>query len=66
VIQTFDYDHPVFDSGAIAAQQVLPNIQADRAGGGIWFAGAWANYGFHEDGFQSGRSAAQALLAGLP
>jgi predicted NAD/FAD-binding protein len=45
---------------------VLPNIQADRAGGGIWFAGAWANYGFHEDGFQSGRSAAQALLAGLP
>jgi predicted NAD/FAD-binding protein len=66
VIQTFDYDHPVFDSGAIAAQQALPSIQADRAGGGIWFAGAWANYGFHEDGFQSGRSAAQALLAGLP
>ncbi len=65
VIQTFDYDHPVFDSAAIAAQQALPSIQEDKAGGGIWFAGAWANYGFHEDGFQSGRSAAQALLAGL-
>jgi uncharacterized protein len=65
VIQTFDYDHPVFDSAAIAAQQALPSIQADRARGGIWFAGAWANYGFHEDGFQSGRSAAQALLASL-
>ncbi len=68
VIQTFDYDHPVFDSAAIAAQQALSSIQGDRAnraGGGIWFAGAWANYGFHEDGFQSGRSAAEALLAGL-
>ncbi len=68
VIQTFDYDHPVFDSGAIAAQQALPSIQGDRAnktGGGVWFAGAWANYGFHEDGFQSGRLAAQGVLAGL-
>ena len=62
VIQTFDYDHPVFDSDAIAAQQMLPSIQGKR---GVWFAGAWANYGFHEDGFQSGKLAAQALLAGL-
>ncbi|MEN9587535.1 MAG: hypothetical protein RIT15_1110 [Pseudomonadota bacterium] len=65
VIQTFDYDHPVFDSGAIAAQQALPSIQGDRTGGSVWFAGAWANYGFHEDGFQSGRAAAEAVLAGL-
>jgi predicted NAD/FAD-binding protein len=60
VIQTFDYDHPVFDSAAIAAQQALPSVQGSN---GLWFAGAWANYGFHEDGFQSGKSAAQALLA---
>jgi predicted NAD/FAD-binding protein len=65
VIQTFDYDHPVFDSGAIAAQQALPSIQGDRTGDGVWFAGAWANYGFHEDGFQSGRTAAKAVLAEL-
>ncbi len=65
VLQTFDYDHPVFDSGAIAAQQALPSIQGDRTGGGVWFAGAWANYGFHEDGFQSGRDAAKAVLARL-
>ncbi|MFM2084104.1 MAG: hypothetical protein RLY95_922, partial [Pseudomonadota bacterium] len=65
VLQTFDYDHPVFDSAAIAAQQALPSIQGDREGGGVWFAGAWANYGFHEDGFQSGRLAAQGVLAGL-
>jgi predicted NAD/FAD-binding protein len=62
VIQTFDYHHPVFDSAAIVAQQALPSIQGQ---GGVWFAGAWANYGFHEDGFQSGRSAVEAVLAGL-
>ncbi len=65
VIQTFDYDHPVFDSGAIAAQQALPSIQANRVGGGVWFAGAWANYGFHEDGFQSGLTAARGVLKAL-
>jgi len=27
----------------------------------VWFAGAWMGYGFHEDGFQAGLRAAQAL-----
>jgi predicted NAD/FAD-binding protein len=58
IIQTFEYDHPVFDSAAIDAQQALPTIQGQ---GGVWFAGAWANYGFHEDGFQSGLAAASAV-----
>ena len=62
VIQSFDYDHPVFDTAAILAQQGLPSIQGQQ---GVWFAGAWANYGFHEDGFQSGKSAAEGVLAGL-
>lgn len=55
-----DYAHPVFDRAAIAAQRRLPEIQGRR---GLWFCGAWAGYGFHEDGLQSGRAAAQALLA---
>jgi uncharacterized protein len=62
VIQSFDYDHPVFDSAAIAAQQALPSIQGHVTGCGVWFAGAWANYGFHEDGFQSGLAAARGVL----
>jgi uncharacterized protein len=62
VIQTFDYDHPVFDAAAIAAQQHLPTIQGQQ---GLWFAGAWTNYGFHEDGFQSGMSAARAVALSL-
>jgi predicted NAD/FAD-binding protein len=59
VIQRFDYDHPVFDVGAIAAQQQLPEIQGQRRS---WFCGAWAGYGFHEDGLSAGLAVAQALV----
>lgn len=46
------------------AQRLLPNIQNKR---GISFAGAWTNFGFHEDGFSSGvRVAMQHLGAKIP
>jgi uncharacterized protein len=50
VIAEFDYAHPIFDSAAIAAQQRLADVQGDN---GIWLAGAWGSYGFHEDGLKS-------------
>jgi len=59
VIRCFDYDHPVFDLGAIAAQQRLAAIQGQRRS---WFCGAWAGYGFHEDGLTAGLAVAQALV----
>jgi uncharacterized protein len=59
VIQRFDYDHPVFDLGAIAAQRRLGEIQGQRRS---WYCGAWAGYGFHEDGLTAGLAVAQALL----
>jgi uncharacterized protein len=62
VIQTFEYAHPVFNTAAIAAQRELPRIQGDQTGQRTWFAGAWTNYGFHEDGFQSGKAAALGVL----
>ncbi len=54
----FDYSHPVFDAAAIDAQQRLPAIQGVSH---VWFCGAWARYGFHEDGLQSGDAVAAAL-----
>ena len=60
VLAKFDYAHPVFDAAAIAAQGRLPEIQgADR----LWFAGAWAGYGFHEDGLKAGLAVADQVAA---
>ena len=58
VLGEFDYAHPVFDVHAIEAQRRLPSLQG---GGGVWFAGAWTGYGFHEDGLRSGLAVAGAL-----
>lgn len=52
------YEHPVFTREAVAAQARLPEIQGRR---GVWFAGAWTGYGFHEDGLKSGLAIASAL-----
>jgi predicted NAD/FAD-binding protein len=54
----FDYAHPAFDLGAMAAQRRLPGIQGRS---GTWFAGAWTGYGFHEDGLKSGLTVAAAI-----
>ena len=62
VLADIDYDHPVFDQAAIDAQQALPSLQGARR---LWFAGAWAGYGFHEDGLKSGLAAARGVMAQL-
>lgn len=56
-----DYDHPVFDAGAIAAQRRRAEIQGR---GGLHWAGAWWGYGFHEDGARSGAEVARDIEAG--
>jgi predicted NAD/FAD-binding protein len=50
VIGQFDYEHPVFDHAAIAAQKTIHRFQGENR---AWFAGAWTGYGFHEDGVRS-------------
>ena len=63
VVREFDYAHPVFDRAAVAAQGRLAEIQGRRQ---TWFCGAWAGYGFHEDGLSSGQATAAALLRAAP
>ena len=53
-----NYAHPLFDNDSFAAQKALDAVQGR---GGIWYAGAWLGYGFHEDGLASGVRIAHAL-----
>ncbi len=58
VIGEWDYEHPVFDAAAVAAQGELWSLQGRR---NVWFAGAWFGSGFHEDGLQAGLAVAEQL-----
>ena len=58
VIGEWDYEHPVFDAAAVAAQSELWSLQGRR---NVWFAGAWFGAGFHEDGLQAGLAVAEQL-----
>lgn len=62
-IQVIEYAHPLLDGKAYRAQQNLPTIQGlDR----VYFCGAWAGYGFHEDGLKAGMAVASLLGASIP
>ena len=63
VHQTFSYDHPVFDTVAIAAQQRLPEIQGRD---NIYWCGAWTANGFHEDGLKSAVAVMKTLGVTIP
>ena len=58
VVREFTYEHPIFDSAALAAQPHVWSLQGRR---NTWFCGAWMGSGFHEDGLQSGLAVAEAL-----
>jgi uncharacterized protein len=58
-----DFDHPVFDSAALAAQAHIASFQGRR---GTWFAGAHLGHGFHEDGLASAVKVARGLGAHVP
>lgn len=62
-LKEFNYSHPQFDQKAIRAQRDLPSIQGN---GGVYFAGAWTRYGFHEDGLLSAVQVAKLLNVPIP
>jgi len=74
VLGHYTYTHPVFSAGSVRAQYRLAQLNAQTAGTNegqesgrhCTFAGAWARYGFHEDGFASGLRAAAALPGVTP
>ena len=58
ILHEDDYQHPVYDLGALSAQKRLWSLQGQ---GNVWFCGAHFGAGFHEDGLQSGLAVAEAL-----
>ncbi len=54
MIERFDYDHPVLNSEAVAAQRRHGEVNGvDRT----YFCGAYWRFGFHEDGVVSALAA---------
>ena len=64
VKREIDYEHPLFDLPAIAAQREVPALN-DPAGN-TFYCGAWTRYGFHEDGLLSAHTLCEKLLGGDP
>ena len=60
VIRKLDYEHPLFDLAAIAAQERIPELNA--ANTGRYFCGAWQRNGFHEDGLWSAVRLCESIL----
>ncbi|WP_298833638.1 FAD-dependent oxidoreductase [uncultured Piscinibacter sp.] len=60
VVGEYEYEHPIFDLAAIAAQKRVPELQGVAHS---WFCGAWTRYGFHEDGLMSGEAVVEGLRA---
>ena len=62
VFGRYSYAHPQYDAAAIGAQGQMAALQGH---GGLYFAGAWLGYGFHEDGLRSGYEAADRIIADM-
>lgn len=50
IIKKIKYSHPVFSNKTQDIKNKLNEVQGVN---GVWFAGAWQGYGFHEDGLKS-------------
>jgi predicted NAD/FAD-binding protein len=61
--ESFVCDHPQFDAAALVAQRRLHLLQGVA---NTWYCGAYAGYGFHEDGLTSGLEIAERLGARVP
>lgn len=63
VFDRHEFDHPVFDTGAMAAQ---PRVQALQGLRNSWYCGAHLGHGFHEDGLASAVQVARLMGSSVP
>jgi predicted NAD/FAD-binding protein len=58
IIDTFEYDHPVYSREALDARDTLKETSGRQ---NLFYAGAWMGDGFHEDGARSAHRVAEEL-----
>lgn len=63
LITTREWHHPIIDGPAAAAQLQLDEVQGEQ---GVYFAGAWTGFGFHEDGIRSAIRVARHFACSPP
>ncbi|HEY6925375.1 MAG TPA: FAD-dependent oxidoreductase [Steroidobacteraceae bacterium] len=63
ILEQMNYEHPVFDAAAVAAQKRKQEIQGVLR---TWYAGAYWGWGFHEDGMRSAVEIARAFGVDWP
>lgn len=66
VKRRLNYEHPIFDTAAIAAQGELAELNREGETSGRYYCGAWQRYGFHEDGLWSAHRLCTQILGGDP
>jgi predicted NAD/FAD-binding protein len=66
IIKRLDYEHPLFDLKAIAAQERVDELHAAGKESGRYYCGAWQRYGFHEDGLWSAVNLCESILGRDP
>ena len=66
VLRRIQYEHPLFNCAATAAQKELPALNQLASSQTTFYAGAWFKYGFHEDGFTSALDCARAITGENP
>lgn len=63
VLGEYHWRHPVLDTAAVQAQTRLGDIQGLN---GVYIAGAWTGFGFHEDGIRSAVDVARTIGVSIP
>ena len=58
VIKKIKFTHPCYDLKTIESQKSLVELQGQN---NSWYCGSYFGYGFHEDGFKSGKNVADKL-----
>ena len=62
VVRTIDYEHPLFDLGALIAQKELPGLNRAGEETSTYYCGSYFKYGFHEDALSSAVELCRQIL----